>query len=65
MNFRRFQRFVQGEGAGAVGLGLFYVRMTVERWGGSVAYADRDGGGADFRVDLVRATADGSTPAER
>ncbi|MEL6431130.1 MAG: HAMP domain-containing sensor histidine kinase [Planctomycetota bacterium] len=56
---RLFQRFVQGEGAGAVGLGLFYVRMTVERWGGSVAYADRDGGGADFRVDLVRATAEG------
>lgn len=51
-----FRRFVQGgTGGGAAGLGLFYVRMTVERWGGRVRYEDRPGGGAAFHVTLRRA----------
>lgn len=51
-----FHRFVQGgSGGGAAGLGLFYVRMTVERWGGTVRYEDRPGGGAAFHVTLRQA----------
>ena len=50
-----FQRFVQGAKGGAAGLGLFYVRMTVERWGGLASYTDREGGGAAFHVDFKRA----------
>ena len=53
---RLFRRFVQGGSRGAAGLGLFYVRMTVERWGGTAEYAPREGGGAAFRVNLLRAT---------
>ena len=53
---RLFRRFVQGGSKGAAGLGLFYVRMTVERWGGTAEYAPREGGGAAFRVNLRRAT---------
>ncbi len=53
---RLFRRFVQGGSAGAAGLGLFYVRMTVERWGGTADYAPREGGGAAFQVKLRRAT---------
>ncbi|QDV07098.1 Alkaline phosphatase synthesis sensor protein PhoR [Planctomycetes bacterium Poly30] len=52
---RLFRRFVQGGSAGAAGLGLFYVRMTVERWGGTAEYEPREGGGAAFRVILRRA----------
>lgn len=52
---RLFRRFVQGGGGGAAGLGLYYVAMTVERWGGAVRYEDRAGGGAAFYVTLPRA----------
>ena len=47
-----FQRFVRGSAGGAAGLGLYYCRMTVERWGGAIAYRDRTGGGAEFRVQV-------------
>ena len=53
---RLFRRFVQGGSKGAAGLGLFYVRMTVERWGGTAGYSPREGGGAAFSVILRRAT---------
>lgn len=53
---RLFRRFVQGGSRGAAGLGLFYVRMTVERWGGAVEYEPREGGGAAFHVTLRRAS---------
>jgi signal transduction histidine kinase len=44
-----FQRFIKGaSGAGKAGLGLFFCRITVERWGGSIGYAPRPGGGARF-----------------
>ncbi len=56
---RLFRRFVQGGSAGAAGLGLFYVRMTVERWGGTAEYEPREGGGAAFRVILRRAAVSG------
>lgn len=61
-----FRRFVQGGSGGAAGLGLYYVAMTVERWGGQVAYEAREGGGARFIVTLCApeaAPASGPAPA--
>ena len=44
-----FQKFVKGRnGGGKSGLGLFFCRITVERWGGSVGSAPRPGGGTCF-----------------
>ncbi|MEZ6016610.1 MAG: ATP-binding protein [Planctomycetota bacterium] len=57
-----FRRFVRGTAGGAAGLGLYYCRMTVERWGGSITYRDRDGGGAQFHVQLRAARAVSSAP---
>lgn len=51
-----FQKFSQGrEKAGKIGLGLFFCRITIERWGGSVGAANRPAGGAVFwfRLPLV------------
>lgn len=47
-----FQRFVQGGSKGAAGLGLYYIRMTVEPWGGRCWYEPREGGGAAFHVEM-------------
>lgn len=48
-----FEPFVQGEGpSGKLGLGLYFCRMTVELWGGSVTASDRSDGGAVFTVRL-------------
>ncbi len=52
---RLFQRFVAGGGTGQCGLGLFYCRITLERWGGTIGYEDRSGGGARFRCWLRKA----------
>lgn len=57
---RLFQRFSQvagtetpgGPESGSVGLGLFFCRTSVEAWGGSIGYAERPGGGADFWIRL-------------
>lgn len=57
-----FQRFVRGTVGGAAGLGLYFCRMTVERWGGRITYRDREGGGAEFCVQL-RAARTLSSPA--
>ncbi len=59
---RLFTRFGQGAGGGLAGLGLYYCRVTTEAWGGSVAYADRAGGGASFAVTLVVPTPDADAP---
>lgn len=48
-----FERFVTGGlRPGKSGLGLFFCRITVERWGGSIGYEGRTGEGARFRVRL-------------
>ena len=48
-----FSRFFQGPNkSGAVGLGLFYCRITLDRYGGSIFYEARDQGGSRFRVEL-------------
>lgn len=43
-----FQKLRQGETRGKLGLGLYFCRITVQRWGGQIGYAPRDGGGARF-----------------
>lgn len=44
-----FQKFVRGRGAsGKAGLGLFFCRITVEQWGGSIGCGAREGGGTRF-----------------
>ncbi len=48
-----FQKFGRGEGGGT-GLGLYFCRITVERWGGSVGYEARPSGGARFYARLRR-----------
>ncbi|MDJ0973473.1 MAG: ATP-binding protein [Planctomycetota bacterium] len=47
-----FDRFVSGTGGGTSGLGLYYCRITVERWGGSIHYEPLEGGGAVFVFKL-------------
>lgn len=52
-----FQRFVSGgRSPGKSGLGLFFCRITLERWGGTIAYAKGIGAGARFRIRLRKAT---------
>jgi signal transduction histidine kinase len=54
---RLFQKFSQGKGkAGSAGLGLYFCRITVERWGGSIGYSPRPEGGARFWFALRSAT---------
>ena len=44
-----FQKFVRGRGtSGKAGLGLFFCRITVEQWGGSIGCASREEGGTRF-----------------
>lgn len=50
-----FQKFSQGrEKAGKAGLGLYFCRITVERWGGSIGYSPRSERGSRFWVRLPR-----------
>ncbi len=51
---RVFDRFWRAQGApsGGTGLGLSIARWIVERHGGRIGVANRDGGGAVFRVEL-------------
>lgn len=50
-----FRRFTQGRGQrGKAGLGLYFVRITVERWGGSVGFETRTPVGTRFWVRLPR-----------
>ena len=44
-----FQKLRQGGNRGKLGLGLYFCRITVQRWGGFIGYAPRDEGpGARF-----------------
>ena len=52
-----FQKFAQGEArSGKIGLGLYFCRITIEGWGGTIGYSARDGGGARFWFRLPRPT---------
>jgi signal transduction histidine kinase len=52
-----FDRFYRAPGApsGGTGLGLAIARWIVERHGGRIGVANREGGGAEFRVELPAA----------
>lgn len=50
-----FQKFSQGKNnAGRGGIGLYFCRMTIERWGGSIGYLPRQEGGSRFWFRLPR-----------
>ena len=51
-----FQKFFQGkEKSGRAGLGLYFCRITVESWGGSIGYSPRESGGSRFWFRLPKA----------
>jgi len=54
---RLFALFAKGKGdrGGKAGLGLYFCKITVERWGGSIGCESRPGGGARFWFRLPRA----------
>lgn len=44
-----FEKFTQGaDRQGQVGLGLYFCRITVEQWGGTIGYTPRTEGGSRF-----------------
>jgi signal transduction histidine kinase len=47
-----FELFARGSDRGGTGLGLYFCRITVERWGGSIGYETRPEGGARFWIRL-------------
>jgi len=50
-----FEKFSQGRGQnGKAGLGLYFCRIMVERWCGSIGYAPRPEGGSRFWFRLPR-----------
>jgi signal transduction histidine kinase len=50
-----FQKFVQDPAlGGTAGLGLYFCRMNIERWGGRIGCEPRAGGGSRFWFDLPR-----------
>lgn len=54
-----FQKFVQAKGkarAGKIGLGLYFCRITVERWGGTIGHEPGPKGGSMFWFRLPRPT---------
>lgn len=53
-----FEKFGRTSGTrGGTGLGLYFCRITVERWGGAIGHEPREGGGARFWVRLDEASA--------
>ncbi len=52
-----FEKFTQGGGkSGKIGLGLYFCRITVEHWGGSMGQEPSPGGGSRFWFKLPRPT---------
>lgn len=50
-----FQKFSQGKGkTGRIGLGLYFCRITVERWGGQIGYFPLTDGGSRFWFRLLK-----------
>jgi hypothetical protein len=49
-----FEKFYQAEKSGRVGLGLYFCRMTVERWGGEIGYLPLPQGGSRFWFRLLK-----------
>ncbi|WP_427160176.1 sensor histidine kinase [Aliinostoc sp. HNIBRCY26] len=52
-----FQKFSQGQyKSGRAGIGLYFCRITIERWGGSIGYLPRPEGGSRFWFRLPKPT---------
>jgi signal transduction histidine kinase len=51
-----FQKFSQGKGSGKgkIGLGLYFCRITVEKWGGTIGQENHPEGGSRFWFRLPR-----------
>ena len=61
-----FHKFAQGAGRrGKIGLGLYFCRITVERWGGTIGHSPRSGGGSRFWFRLPQPTATVVAPDDR
>jgi signal transduction histidine kinase len=53
-----FEKLIRrGERSGRAGLGLYFCRLMVERWGGTIGYSPRPRGGNRFWLRLPRANA--------
>jgi signal transduction histidine kinase len=53
-----FERLIQRQDrSGRAGLGLYFCRLMVERWGGTIGYSPRPRGGSRFWFRLPRASA--------
>lgn len=56
-----FEKFSQAQAhTGKAGLGLYFCKITVERWGGTIGYLPRPSGGAQFWFRLPRPTSPAS-----
>ncbi|MFL9451806.1 MULTISPECIES: sensor histidine kinase [Nostocales] len=52
-----FQKFSQGNtNRGRIGIGLYFCRITVERWGGTIGYLPRSNRGSRFWFRLPKPT---------
>jgi signal transduction histidine kinase len=65
-----FQKFAQAKGkgkgkAGKIGLGLYFCRITVERWGGTIGHEPGPKGGSRFWFRLPRPAKTPSQPSTR
>lgn len=50
-----FKKFYKGKNQpGKAGLGLYFCRITIERWGGNIGYSPRSEGGSQFWFSLPR-----------
>lgn len=62
---KMFALFGKGKDrSGKAGLGLYFCKMTVERWGGTISADNRPGGGSRFWFRLPRAPEKSATPQE-
>jgi signal transduction histidine kinase len=57
---RLFEKFATGRTGGGTGLGLYFCRITIERWDGAIGYEPREGGGARFWVRIPLANRSGA-----
>jgi signal transduction histidine kinase len=55
--FKKFAR--ANDGSPGTGLGLYFCRISVERWGGTIGYEARAEGGSRFWIRLPRVTRSG------